>query len=117
MVKNAGSVDLLQGNFASLNQYLLTSTSLFASLNVTYTGGTELTQAGFAPGDRGTLGLTLSGVLPGSGPGAQTANEYGLSFDVNKPAPAPVPEPSAAATLAVAGLGLGGLLIVAKRKR
>lgn len=117
VVKNASNVDLLQGNFASLNQYLLTSTSLFASLDVTYTGGMELTQAGFAPGDTGTLGLTLSGVMPGSGTGPQTANEYGLSFDVNKPAPAPVPEPSAAATFAVAGLGLGGLLIAAKRKK
>lgn len=117
VVKDAANVDLLRGNFASLNQYLLTSTSLFASLNVTYTGGTELTQAGFGSGDTGTLGLTLSGVSPGSGAGPQTADEYGISFDVNRPAPAPVPEPSAAATFAVAGLGLGGLVIAARRRK
>ena len=117
VVKDASNVDLLQGNFAIINQYLLTSTSLFASLDVTYTGGTELAQAGFGSGDTGTLGLTLSGVRPGSGTGPQTADEYGISFDVNRTVPALVPEPSAAATFAVAGLGLGGLIIAARRKK
>ncbi len=115
LVRDAGSADLLQGNFESLQQYALNSTSLFASFDVTYTGGSDLALAGLAPGDRGTLGLTLSGVQPGSGRGPQTAGEYGISFDA-APAPAPVPEPSSLATFAAAGLGLAGLLCAGRRR-
>lgn len=118
LVRDAGSADLLQGRFDSLQQYVLNSTSLFASFDVTYTGGSELAQAGLVPGDIGTLGLTLSGVRPGSGLGPQTASEYGISFDATPtPAPVAVPEPSSLATFAVAGLGLAGLLCAAGRRR
>jgi len=116
LVRDAGSADLLQGDFGTLQQYVLNSTSLFASFDVTYTGGSDLAQAGLVPGDRGTLGLTLSGVQPGAGLGPQTASEYGISFDAT-PTPAPVPEPSSLATFAVAGLGLAGLLCAAGRRR
>lgn len=117
VVRDAGSAALLQGDFSALQQFALNSTSLFASFDVTYTGGSELAQAGLVPGDRGTLGLTLSGVQPGSGPGPQTASEYGISFDAAPtPAPAPVPEPSGLATFAVAGLGLAGLACAGRRR-
>ena len=118
VVRDAGSADLLQGDFSALQQFGLNSTSLFASFDVTYTGGSELAQAGLAPGDTGTLGLTRSGGLPGSGPGPQTASEYGISFDATPTLlPAPVPEPSSLATFAVAGLGLVGLLCAGRRSR
>ena len=114
IVRNAASADLLEGNFGSLQQFAVSSTSLFASFDVIYTGGSELAAAGLDAGDAGTLGLTLSGVHPGSGPGPQTADEFGISFDGS---PSPVPEPAGLATFAVAGLGLGGLLLRARRRR
>ena len=119
VVRDAGSADLLQGSFGSLQQYVLNSTSLFASFDVTYTGGSELAQAGVSPGAPGTLGLTLSGVRPGSGLGPQTADEYAISFDATPATPATpaVPEPSALALFGVGGLGLAGLLYAGQRAR
>ena len=119
VVKDAGSATLLQGDFGTLNQLLFNSTSVFASLDVTYTGGSELTAGGFVPGDAGTLGLTLSGVNPGTGTGPQTASEYGVTFDAvhGNILPPGVPEPSTVAPFAVAGLGLLVLTLCARRRR
>ena len=115
IVKDSTNHLLLQGIFDSINQFNLGSTSLFASFDVTYSGGSELTTAGFGAGDIGTLGLSLSGVTPGSGTGPQAASQYGITFDVTHPTTT-TPEPGSVALFTIMG---GGLLcaVLLRRKQ
>ena len=114
-IKDSTNHLLLQGIFDSINQFTLGSTSLFASFDVTYSGGSELTTAGFGAGDIGTLGLSLSGVTPGSGTGTQVASQYGITFDVTHPTTT-TPEPGSVALFTIMG---GGLLcaVLLRRKQ